>query len=163
MSGPPSLRRRLDAIRRRATTSPDDGQVLLLSIGYVVLVLLLVTAVVSASAIHLERKRLLALADLTALAAAGAIDEQAYFTRTTGEELLVLGAAEVRAAAVDHLTRSAPDAARLTDLALVDATTDGSTVSVTLPSVARPALISWITAPWSDGIELAATTTARAG
>ena len=57
----------------------DDGQVMLLSIGYGLLALLLVTVVVSATSVHLERKRLLDTADLAALAAADAIDVPAYY------------------------------------------------------------------------------------
>ena len=148
-------------LRGRAMASDDSGQVLLLSLAYAVLALLLVTAVVSASGIHLERKRLLALADLAALDAADALDEAAYFSRRAGDELVVLGEEEVTAQVAEYLDLAAPHA-RLDDLALVSAGTDSRTVTVTLRSVARPVLISWVTAPWSDGIELVVTASARA-
>ncbi len=151
------MNRRLAALRH-----DDDGQVLLLSLAFGVLALLLVTAVVSASGIHLERKRLLALADLAALSAADALDEQAYFSREPGGDLVLLGEEEIAAEVEDYLADAAP-ASGLADLTLVHAGTDGRTVTVTLRSVARPALVSWVTAPWSDGIELVVTSSARAG
>ncbi len=143
----------------------DDGQVLLLSIGYGVLALLLVTVVVSATSVHLDRKRLLATADLAALAAADAIDVPAYYAGTPGPEdpLVRLTPSTVRAAVEEHLAAS-PEAARLTDLAIVEATTsDGRTARVTLRCVAQVPLISSVTAPWAGGIPLQVTAQARAG
>ena len=143
----------------------DDGQVMLLSIGYGLLALLLVTVVVSATSVHLERKRLLDTADLAALAAADAIDVPAYYAGGPAPEgsLVRLTPAHVRAAVEAHLAAS-PEAARLTDLAIVEATTtDGRTARVTLRAVAQIPLVSAITAPWADGIELQVTAQARAG
>jgi len=166
-AGPP-------ARHRRRELHGDDGQVMLLSIAYGVLALLLVTVVVSASSIHLDRKELLALADLTALAAADALDEDAYFGRTAnpppcapgcpgGADLLVLSDASVRTAAEDYLAATAATAG-LERLTLVDAgTPDGRTAQVRLRALARPSLLSWITAPWQDGVVLDVTAAARAG
>ncbi len=148
---------------RVARARGDDGQVMLLSIAYGVLALLLVTAVVSASTVHLERKRLLALADLAALDAADALDEATYYGRADGDALLSLSSGAVRAAVDEHLAAS-PAAARLVGLTVLDAgTSDGRTAEVTLGAVARPALLSWVTAGWSDGIALTVTASARAG
>ena len=162
------------------TPHRDDGQVMLLSIAFGVLALLLVTVVVSASSVHLERKELFALADLAALDAAAALDEAAYFGRTatagapgcgpgcppgTGDaaHLLLLSDASVRAAVEDYLADAAPSS-DLERLTLVEASTpDGRTAQVRLQALARPALLSWITAPWSDGVLLDVTTSARAG
>ncbi len=147
----------------RALRSADDGQIMLLSIAYGVLALLLVTAVVSASAVHLERKRLLALADLAALDAADELDEAAYYARADGDALLVLSSARVRASVDEHLAAS-PAADRLDGLTVLSAgTPDGRTAEVTLGAVARPVLLSWVTAGWSDGIGLVVTARARAG
>ena len=142
----------------------DDGQVLLLSIAYGVLALLLVTAVVSASSVHLQRKRLLALADLAALAAADALDHAAYYNGGLSEDdsLVQLTPASVQAAARVHLA-SSPEAARFTDLTLVSATTeDGRTAEVRLRALAQVPLLSAVTAPWSDGVVLQVTARARA-
>jgi len=158
----------------------DNGQVMLLSIAFGVLALLLVTVVVSASSIHLERKELFALADLAALDAAAALDEAAYFGRTApavapacgsdctegagdAADLLVLSDASVRAAVEDYLADAASSSG-LERLALVEASApDGRTAQVRLQALARPALLSWITAPWSDGVLLDVTASARAG
>jgi len=49
-------------------------------------------------------------------------------------------------------------------LTLVAASTpDGRTAQVRLRAVARPTLLSWITAPWSDGVVLDVTASARGG
>ncbi|NCT91580.1 hypothetical protein GXB85_11540 [Cellulomonas sp. APG4] len=135
---------------------------MILSLLYVVLALLLVTAVASATSIHLERKALLALADGAALAAATALDEEAYYARTGGEEPLMLTDASVAAAVERHVAATAAD--DLEGLAITRAVAiDGRTAEVTLAAVARPPLITWVTAPWSDGIRLEVTTRARAG
>lgn len=149
--------------RRRAghRAPDDDGQVMLLSIAYGLLALLLVTAVVSATGIHLERKALLALADLAALEAADALDEPGYYAHPGGEPLR-LSPATVRDSVEAYLA-SAPHSHRFSDLVIVEATTrDGRTATVTLAALAHPALISTVTAPWSDGIALEVTASARA-
>ena len=152
-------------MRRRLDPAAEDGQVMILSIAYAMLALLLVTAVASASSVHLERKRLLALADTAALAAASALDEDAYYGRSGASAVtpLVLTDGSVRQAVDAHL-EDAPGTVRLTDLTVVDASTpDGRTAEVTLGALSRPPLISWVTALWSDGIRLEVTARARAG
>lgn len=139
---------------------------LLLTLCYAVIALLLITVVVSASGVHLERKRLLAVADQAALAAADAMGEDVYYGRgpsATGRDgsLVVLTDASVRSAVEEHLERS-PGAARLTGLTVLGTSTDGRTAEVSLGAVARPPLISWVTAAWSEGIALQATSRARA-
>lgn len=149
---------------------PEAGQVLILSLCYAVIALLLVTVVVSAAGIHLERKRLLAVADQAALAAADSMAEGLYYggdqrgpARDGWSEaaLVVLTEASVRSAVEQHLERS-PGAGRLTGLTVLATGTDGRTAEVTLGAVARPPLISWVTAGWSDGITLQVTSRARA-
>ena len=183
MSGRTTARQRLRAFVRgrcpststgtgTGTSTGDDGQVMLLSIAFGVLALLLVTAVVSATSIHLERTRLVALADLTALAAADSLDVDTYYSgggpgTGTGSGSapppgISLTSTGVRDAVAAHLARSA-EAARFTGLSVASAgTPDGRTAEVTLAAVARPALLSWVTAPWSDGVTIVATAHARA-
>ena len=144
----------------------EDGQVLLLSLGFAVLAILLIVTVVSATAVHLERKRLLVLADHAALAAAAALDEGAYYGRTgsTGDAgLVLLTPSSVRSAAEAHVT-AAPEAGRFSDLRVAAATTgDGRTAEVTLTAVAHPPLLTWATAAWDAGVPLQVTSRARAG
>lgn len=54
---------------RRAPAS-DDGQMMVLIIGYILLALLLATVVMAASSVYLEHKKLLSLADGASVAAA---------------------------------------------------------------------------------------------
>src|SRR5690606_38889121 len=137
-------------------------------IAYGVLALLLLGAVVSAASIHLERKSLLALADLAALDAADALDDQRYFDRPPADQanppgaLLPVTDRTVRQSVEDYLA-SAPASAELTGLRVVHAVAvDDRTAEVTLGALARPPLLTWVTAAWSDGIALRVTARARA-
>ena len=150
----------------RGRAPDDEGQIMLLTLGFAVLAVLLLTAVVSVSAVHLDRKRLLALADLTALASADALDEAAYYSPDRpavreGESSLLLTESSVHQAAVDYLATAVP-AGRLEGVRLVSTSLDGPTVTVTLHAVTRPVLLSTVTAPWSDGIDLTVTASAAA-
>jgi hypothetical protein len=145
----------------------DDGQIMILTIGFVVVALLLITVVASAAAVHLERKRLLALADVLALEAADAVGDDRYFAPGAGrgdpdEEGLPLTDAAV-SAAVDRYLADNPDAASAWDeLAVLSASTpDGRSARVHLGAVVRPVLLTWVLAPWQDGIALEAESSAR--
>ena len=156
------MSRARDALRGRARD--DDGQVMLLSLAFGLLAILLVTVVVSATAVHLDRKRLLALADLAALEAADAMEPGSYYAAPSGEAgaPVSLTPDEV-AAAVEAYLADAPGATRFTDLEVLEATTqDGRTVVVTLRAVADVPLLTAATAAWSDGVELVVTARARA-
>ena len=115
---------------------------------------------------HLERKRLLALADLLALEGADAVGDDRYYApgcRTEAAPGLPLTDAAVRAARSSSYLRDNPDAAAAWDqFAVLDATTpDGTSAQVHLGAVAHPVLISWVLAPWQDGIALEAESAAR--
>lgn len=153
---------------RVARAGREAGQITLLSITFAVVALLLVTAVASASSVHLERKRLLILADDLALGAADAVDLDAFYRglapAPTDGAGIPLTDAGVRRSVEAHLDSAASvGTAPLDGLRLVEAISpDGRTARVTLAAVAHPALLSWVTAPWSDGIALQATSNARA-
>lgn len=152
-------------MRRLRTRPPrrargDDGQVMLLALAYGLLALLLVTVVACASAVHLARKELLALADLAALEAADAMDRDRYFV-TSDAGMTVTDAAV--AAAVEAYLVDAPTSGRLSELTVVSASTpDARTARVTLRAVADVPLLTFVTAAWSDGVVLEVTAEARA-
>jgi hypothetical protein len=148
-------------------SASDDGQVMILTLGFVVVALLLITVVVSAAGVHLERKRLLALADVLALESADALSDDRYFAPGAGQgdpdtSGLPLTAAAVRAA-VDQYLQDHPDATAGWDefVVLSAATPDGRSAEVHLGAVVRPVLVSWVLAPWSDEIALEADSAAR--
>jgi hypothetical protein len=145
----------------------ESGHITLLSIAFAALALLLLTAVVSATGIHLERKRLLVLADELALEAADSLDVASFYRgearRPGADGVIPLTDADVRRAVEEYLSTHASVAARHERLTVTEAVSDdGRTARVSVAALARPPLISWITAPWSDGIALQATSSARA-
>ncbi|MFS0703295.1 pilus assembly protein TadG-related protein [Cellulomonas sp. 179-A 9B4 NHS] len=136
-----------------------------LALGLAVLALLLVTVTVSATGVHLDRKRLLALADLAALAAADEVADDRYFAggAARGPAGVPLTDASVRAAVTDYVADHPEQAARWDGVTVLEASTpDGRSVVVRLGAVTRPALLTWVMAPWSDGIALEAEAVARA-
>ncbi len=147
--------------RRHGRAARDDGQVLVLVIGVVLVALALVTAVVSATGVHLDRTRLVTLADGAALAAADSLAEDLYYTADGPDVPVLLTDESVSRAVADYVARHAP--AGLGPVAVLDASTpDGRSVQVRLGAVVRPVLVSVVTAPWSDGIALEAASSARA-
>lgn len=152
--------------RRRPEAGSDDGQIMVLALGFTVVLLLLVTVIVSLTGIQLERKRLANLADNLALEAADSIDEGSIY----GTAVPPSEAAEapltnegVRAAVDEYLAANPGATTGLESVTVVSATTpDGRTARVVLASRARPTLISPVTSLFSDGVVLTAESTARA-
>lgn len=137
---------------------------MVLSLGFGVVALLLVLVVTAATGVHLDRKRLLALADLAALAAADQLSPT-YFgeegARATGG--IPLTDASVRAAVEQYVADHPETAARWDGVRVLEATSpDGRSAVVRLGAVTRPPLVTWVIAPWSDGIELVVDANARA-
>lgn len=140
----------------------DGGSVLLLLLAYVVLALVTATVVAGASAVHLERKQLHALADSAALDAADAVDEQALYAGGLGEAVPLTDAA-VRESAQAYLDRAA--AGEVVAGAAVGAATgtpDGVTAEVELVGVAPVPLVTWLVPQWADGVPLRVVARARA-
>lgn len=137
---------------------------MILSLGFGVLAILLVLVITAATGVHLDRKRLLALADMAALSAADQVST-GYFgadgARATGG--IPLTDETVRAAATQYVREHPERAARWDTVRVLEATTDdGRTAVVRLGAVTRPPLVTWVLAPWSDGIPLVVEGTARA-
>jgi len=148
----------------------ESGQVLVLTLGLVVLVVALVLVGAAATAVHLERTRLLAVADLAALAAAAAVADEAYYTDAPPvaggppgadpDTVPLLTDAAVRAAVEDYLAGQAEAMPDTLTLVAAD-TPDGRSARVVLVAVVRPPLVGGLLAPWSDGVRIEATSVAR--
>ena len=157
------MRRRLE--RASGVRTDDAGQILLLALLYGLIALLLVLVVVAASAVHLDRKRLLALADAAALDAADAVDEAAYFeatARAEGIDAVPVTDATVRESVVAYLQRQdAPS--RFIDLSVDTAATgtpDGQSAVVVLTARSLPLLPDVVAGGFTGGVPLRVTATA---
>lgn len=127
-------------------------------LGYITLALLVATVVVGISAVYLEHKRLLSLADGASLAAADSYT-LGEVTAQGGRPSAVLNPARVRNVAADFVARS-PASQRFSSLA-VDAATgtpDGATAVVVLTAAVHPPVVNFLV---PDGIRIEATSTAR--
>ena len=116
----------------------DEGSILVLSLGFIVVCILAVAVVVDASAMFLERRSLQARADSAALAGAQAVDLTDYYARGPAARI-VLDPARVRGAVERHVRR-APGEGRLTAVSL-----RGSEVVVSMTRRVRPPFSGWLT------------------
>lgn len=158
----PGWRRRVAERVRAHDERGEDGQVMVLTIGAVVIAVSLVLVVAAAAQLHLERKRLVALADLLALEAADAVPDERYYGGE-GEERISLTDAAVRSAVDAYLDEHPGEARHWHGFAVVDAeATDALTATVRLEARVYPSSVAWILAPWSDGIVLGAEASASA-
>ncbi|MCU1562037.1 MAG: hypothetical protein JWN05_416, partial [Arthrobacter sp.] len=82
----------------------EEGQMIVLIIGYVLLALLLATVVAAASSVYIEHKKLLSLADGASVAAADSFT-LGQLENAAGSPTAMLSGARVRSAAVDYLDR----------------------------------------------------------
>lgn len=160
---------------RRRAASPDahgcegggdDGQISLLVIGYCVLAIGLLMVVASASAVHLERKRLLEVADSAALDAADALDSPLYYGSGSGVgppgSGVPLTDASVQASVADYLRlRGAAAEHEALSVAEPTGTPDGSTAEVTLVARVRLPLVGAALDAYGGGIVLRVTARAR--
>ncbi|TLM85737.1 hypothetical protein FDW83_04685 [Pseudarthrobacter sp. NamE2] len=127
-------------------------------LGYVALALLVATVVIGISAVYLEHKRLLSLADGASLAAADSYT-LGEVTTQGGSPSAVLNPARVRNVAADFVARS-PASERFDSLAVAGATgtPDGSTAVVVLTAVVHPPVVNFLV---PGGIPIEAASTAR--
>jgi hypothetical protein len=144
-------------MNREETPSREEGQIAVLSIGFILLALLTATVVMAVSAVYIEHKKLLSLADGAALAASdtfmagdvegGAapavslVDERVF--EAVQAYLAASGAYEVHdQLRIEPGTGSGP----------------GGTALVTLSAVAHPPVVSFVL---PDGIPVEAHSIAR--
>lgn len=139
--------------------SNDDGQVAVLVIGYTLLSLLILTVVMAASSIYLEHKKLLAVADGAAVAAADSF-ALAQEAPEAGPPATVLTLDGVRGATDAYLSTTGA-AGRLSSLVVAPetGTPDGRTARVVLTATAHPPIINFLV---PDGIRISAVAEARA-
>ncbi|BAS17264.1 hypothetical protein AHiyo8_55670 [Arthrobacter sp. Hiyo8] len=131
---------------------------MVLTIGYVVVALLLATVVAAASAIYIEHKKLLSVADGASVAAA---DSYALGQVDSGAETpsAVLNSARVRGITESYLSQNGAHS-RFDQLAVGPGTgsPDNTTAEVVLSAVAHPPVVSFLL---PDGVPIEARSTAR--
>lgn len=142
----------------KATPKDEDGQMMVMILGYVVVALLVTTVVIGISSVYLEHKRLLSLADGASLAAAASYTLGEVETQG-GSPSAVLSPARLRNVAADFVSRS-PASQRFDALAVTGATgsPDGSTAVVVLTAAVHPPVVNFLV---PNGIRIEATSTAR--
>jgi hypothetical protein len=147
----------------------EEGRILLLTVGFLAVGLMLVAAVSSAAAVHLDRKHLFDLADSLAVAGADSMRSGSYQEGSSVppgvDGLLALSDADVAAEVSEHLALQAPvTAPGLRDVQVVEAVApDGRSARVTLAATSHPPLLRWFTDAFGGGFVLTVTATARAG
>jgi uncharacterized membrane protein len=132
----------------RRGAGDEEGSVILLTLGYMVLALVLVLVCANATSLYLEQKRLDAVADAAALAGADGFT----LTVVDGEARADLTDADVRAQAEDIVDAYG-------GVALVSAATpDGVSARVSVAGVWHPPVITLFV---PEGVPLEATATSR--
>jgi len=141
---------RLRAVRDRG----DDGQLLLLVLAYTVIAGLLITVVVNLSKAYLYRRSLVAAVDGAALAAANQPDLKRLYAGAG--PMLPLSERGVRSA-VRQYASDADLAGRFEGFEVLDVTSDGQTVTVTLRTVVRMPFLNLLSSRYQDGYPIDAT------
>lgn len=145
-----------------APGSDDDGQIGVLVLGYLTIAMMLILVVVAASSVHLERKRLLALADATALNAADDTAEEVYLRQgITPGAGVPLTDELVRESATDYVAEAG---AEFTGLQVIDPTgaPGGRAAEVTLRAEAPLPVVGWVLSGWGSTITVDVTSRAEA-
>ncbi|WP_075204313.1 pilus assembly protein TadG-related protein [Haematomicrobium sanguinis] len=126
---------------REVREGRDEGRIMLLSIGYLLIAMLILTVVVAVTAVFLEHKRLLDVADRASSAAADSFGAQDVATRGGP----YLGDAAVRRAAENYLTE-VNAAAQFSEFGILGTTgaPDATTARVSLRAVVHPPLVNFI-------------------
>ena len=147
---------------RWRSTTQDDGQILLLALGYTLIAFALVAVAVDATAVHLARTQLLDAADAAALDAADAVDPASVYAGGLGRDVPLSDAAVRDQAATYLSTYQAPS--RLSGIGLTGATgsPDGATAVVELTGTVRLPIAAPVVAAFAGGISVTVRSSARA-
>lgn len=148
----------------RGSARGEEGQIMVMSLGFMVIAILLIITATMVTALHLDRVRLWDLADETARAGASAIDVDAFYSASGGLRPgeVPISDSSVRGAAQDYLERVQHSFERV---AVAKAyTSDGRTAVVELRATSRPGLLGWLAAIGGpqDGVVLRVESSARA-
>jgi hypothetical protein len=127
----------------------DDGSILVLSLGFIVVCILALAVVVDASTVFLARRALQSQADAAALAGAQAIDLGAYYADGAASRIR-LDPAGIRAAVERHVRRDQGDG-RLTAVSLRE-----DVVLVSMTDRVRPPFSGWLTPSGTYTLEVEA-------
>ena len=142
----------------------DDGNVSVLTLGFLVLAMLTLLVVAAATAVHLQRLRLVHLADEAAADAADSLDVAQYYAGEaplpTDDGAVHLASSRMEQAVIGQL--EARGGGQLEGVRLVSVTSpDGSTAVVTLSLTVHPLFALEPLMPFANGIEIRATGSAR--
>lgn len=127
----------------------DDGSVLILALGFIVICIIGLAVVVDASAVFMARRSLQAQADSAALAGAQAIDLGAYYADGAASRIR-LDPAGIRAAVERHVRRDPGDAR------LLGVTLRSDIVTVSMRDRVRPPFSGWLTPSGAYDLEVEA-------
>lgn len=127
----------------------DEGSILVLSLGFIVICILALAVVVDASTVFLARRALQAQADTAALAGAQAIDVDAYYSGGADARIR-LDPAGIRTAVERHVRRD-PGDGRLTAVSLRN-----DIVLVSMTDRVRPPFSGWLTPSGAYDLEVEA-------
>jgi threonine dehydrogenase-like Zn-dependent dehydrogenase len=116
----------------------DEGSILVLGLGFIVICIVAVAIVVDASSMFLARRSLQARADAAALAGAQAVDLATYYADGPASRI-ALDPYRVRAAVERHVRRSTGQG-RLTGVSV-----RGTEVIVSMTHRVRPPFSGWLT------------------
>lgn len=146
----------LTGIGRKARD--DDGQVAVLIIGFAMLSLLILTVVMAASAVYVERKKLLSVADGASLAAADTF-ALADVQGSAGAPVPTLSDGTVYSAVQRYLADTGA-AGRLTGLSISPGTgsPESRTAHVVLSAVVHPPMVNFLV---PDGVLITVSSDAR--
>lgn len=135
----------------------DDGQLLILVLGYTVIAALLITVVVNVSKAYLYRRSLVAAADGAAIAAANVPDLPRVYAGGGGATLPLAPTRQV----VEQYADDAQLGQRFDGFEVVDVSTDGRSVTVTMRAGVRMPFLNLISSRYRDGYPVEATAIAR--
>lgn len=150
-------RHRWAALRER----PDEGRIGILLIGFVAVVILLVTGVVGVTAVQISRIQLLDAADAAALDAADSVARDDLYDGGLGEGLPLTDVGVSDAAATHLAGRERPGGIDGWSLQPGTGTPDGRTAVVVLSGRARIPVISSVLDVFGGSVTVTVSTSAR--